>query len=69
MPTASPMLKLAKRIEKIRKPIGVNRIDYLFSMGGFSFILEFLLEFWKDNPVMSTVECLIPYQRPILRFF
>ena len=67
--TASSMLKLAKRMEKIRKPISVNRIAHLFSVGGFSFLLEFLLDFWKDNPVMSMVKSLLPYQRPILFFF
>ena len=48
VPVASPMLKLAKRMEKIRKSIG-EIIAYLFPMGVFSFILEFLLDFWKDN--------------------
>ena len=33
---------------------------YLFSVGGFSFILEFLLDFWKDDPVMLAIESLIP---------
>ena len=33
VPTTSPMLKLAKRMEKI-KPIGVDRTVYLFSMMG-----------------------------------
>ena len=66
---ASLMLKLAKRMEKIRKPIGIDKIAYLFYVGGFSFILEFLLDFWKDNPVMSAIESLLPYQRPILRYF
>ena len=69
MPAASPILKLAKRMEKIRKTIGVDRIAYLFPVGGFSFILEFLLDFWKDNPVMSAIESLLPYQRLILRYF
>ena len=69
VPAASSMLKLAKRMEKIRKPIGVDRIAYLFPMGGFSFILEILLDFWKDNPIMSGIESLIPYQRLILRYF
>ena len=32
---ASPMLKLAKKMKKIRKPIGANRVAYLFPMGGF----------------------------------
>ena len=68
---AFPMLKLAKRMEKIRKPIGVDRIAYLFSVGFFYslFILEFLLDFWKDNPIMLAIEYLLSYQRPILRYF
>ena len=44
------------------------RITYLFLVGSFSFILEFLLDFWKDNFVMSAVESLLPYQRPILLY-
>ena len=69
------MLNLAKRMEKIKKPIGVDKIAYLFFFfffffcGGFSFIFEFLLNFWKDNPVMSAIESLIPYQKLILRYF
>ena len=69
VPAASPMLKLDKRMEKIRKPIGIDRIAYLFPVGGFSFILEFLLDFWKDNSVMSAIESLIPYQRLIFHYF
>ena len=68
MPAASSMLKLAKRMEKIKNPIGVDRIAYLFLVGRFSFILEFL-DFWKDNPVMSAIEYLLPYQRLILLYF
>ena len=30
VPTASPMLKLVKRMEKIRKPIDVDRNAYPF---------------------------------------
>ena len=35
VPVASLMLNLAKRMEKIRKPIGVDRIAYLFLVRGF----------------------------------
>ena len=45
------------------------RVAYLFLVGNFGFILEFLLDFWKDNLVMSAVESLLPYQRPILSYF
>ena len=49
-------------MEKVRKSIGVDRIAYLFPMvGGVSFILEFLLDFWKENHVMLVIESLIPY--------
>ena len=54
---AYPMLKLAKRMKKIRKAIGVDKIAYLFSLGGgggVSFIFQFLLDFWKDNPITSS---------------
>ena len=47
MPAASLMLKLAKRMEKIRKPIGIDRIAYLFSVGGFHLYLNFSLIFGK----------------------
>ena len=45
------------------------KVLYLFLVGNFCFILEFLLDFWKDNLVMLVVELLIPYQRPILPYF
>ena len=35
VPAASPMLKLAKRMEKIRKLIGADRVVYLCLVGGF----------------------------------
>ena len=53
----------------MRKKIGAVKIAYLFLVGIFSFILEFLLDFWKYNLVMLAVESLIPYQRPILLYF
>ena len=47
MPVAFPMLKLAKRMEKIRKPFGVDRITYLFLAGVFRLYLNFSLIFEK----------------------
>ena len=35
VPVTSLMNKLAKRMKKIRKPIGIDRIAYLFAVGGF----------------------------------
>ena len=43
----------------MRKKIGAVKIAYLFLVGSFYFILEFLLDFWKDNLVMSVVESLL----------
>ena len=60
VPTASPMLKLAKRIKKIKRPIDVDKTTYLFLLerggggGGVLFIFEFFLDFWKDNPIISS---------------
>ena len=45
------------------------RVSYLFLVGNFRFILEFLFDFWKNNLVMSVIESLIPYERPILPYF
>ena len=45
------------------------RVSYLFLVENFCFILELFLDFWKYNLVMSTVESLILYQRPILPYF
>ena len=42
-------------MEKIKKPIGVDRNAYPFFYGGFFlFIFEFLLDLWKDNPIISS---------------
>ena len=68
--TASPMIKLAKRMEKMekmKKKACVVRIVYLSLVGRFCFILEFLFDSWKNNLVISAVESLLP--RPILLDF
>ena len=54
------------QIESDREP---RHDTYIFLVGNFCFILEFFLDFWKDNLVMSAVESLIPYQRPIHPYF
>ena len=63
------MLKLAKTMEKVGKKIGAVKIGYLFLMGSFYFILEFFLDFLKDNIVMLAIESLLPYQIPIFLYF
>ena len=45
------------------------RVAYLFLVGNFRFILEFLLNFWKDNLVMSAVESILSYHIPIIPYF
>ena len=51
------------------KPDCAVRIAYLLRVGSFSFILQFILDFWKDNLVMSAVEFLLHYQRLIFLYF
>ena len=48
VPAASPMLKLAKKMEKIRKPIGINRVLVPLPFRGFFFLyFNFSLIFGK----------------------
>ena len=56
-------------MEKREKEVGWLGFHTLSLYGNFRFILEFLLDFFKDNLVISMVESLIPYQRPILPYF
>ena len=53
-------------MEKMKKKLCDVRIVYLSLVGGFCFILEFILDFWKDNYVIFVIESLFPYKRPIL---
>ena len=47
VPATSPMLKLAKKLEKIRKSISEDKVCVPFPYGDFFlFILQFLLDFW-----------------------
>ena len=55
--------------KKKKKEVGQLGFSYLSLMGSFCFILEFLLDSWKDNFVILVVESLIPYHRPILLDF
>ena len=50
----------------MKKKVRVVRIAYLSLMGSLCFILEFLLDSWKDNLVILAIKSLFPYQRPIL---
>ena len=56
-------------MEKMEKEFYLIRIAYLSLVGSFCFILEFALDSWKGNLVISAVESLIPYQRPIFLNF
>ena len=53
----------------MKKKVCAVGIAYLSLMGSFCFILEFLLDSWKDNLVILVIESLLPYQRPILLDF
>ena len=55
VPTASPMIKSVKRMEKMEKKLCDVRIMYISLVGSFYFILEFLLDSWKDNLVISAI--------------
>ena len=66
---ASPMIKSAKRMEKIKKKVYAVIIAYLSLVESLCFILEFLLNPWKDNLVNLAIESLFPYQIPILLDF
>ena len=50
----------------MKELVCVVRIAYLSLLGGFCFISRSLLDFWKDNRVISAIESLFPYQRRIL---
>ena len=69
VPVAYPMIKSAKKMEKMKKKVYVVRIAYLSLVGSLCFTLEFLLDPWKDNLVILAIESLFPYQRPILLGF
>ena len=43
-------------------------IAYLFLVGSLCFILEFLLDFWKDNLIILVIKSFFPYQRSILSY-
>ena len=58
MPTASPIIKLAKRVEKRNKGIFTGGIAYLSLVGSLYFIYEFLLNYRKDNLVILVIRSL-----------
>ena len=66
--TASPMIKLAKRIEKKEQEVPQLGLRTLPSLGSSYFILEFVFDFRKENLVILVMS-LFPYQRPILLDF
>ena len=53
----------------MKKEVCAVRIAYLSLVGIFCFILEFLLDSWKDNLVTLAIESFFPYQRPIILDF
>ena len=69
VPSISPMIKSKKMMEKMKKKVYIVRIAYISLIESFCFILEFLLDSWKDNLVILAIESLFPYQIPILLYF
>ena len=60
---------MIKSVKMMEKKFCLVRIAYLSLVGSFCFILEFSLDYWKYNLVISVVDSLIPYQRPIFLDF
>ena len=56
-------------MEKMKKKVCAVKIAYLSFVESFCFILEFLLDSWKDILVILAMESLFPYQIPILLDF
>ena len=66
-PTASPMVKLAKGWRRARREFTQSELP--FHRGeSVCFILEFLLDYRKDNLVILVIRYLFPYQGPILPY-
>ena len=61
MSIVSSMIKSAKMIEKRQTGVSAVRISYLSLKGEFCFILEFLLDFRKNNPVILVIRYIFPY--------
>ena len=68
MSAASSMIKSAKRVEKRKKGVFTVGIAYLSLVGSLHFILEFLLDYRKDNLVIMVIKSLFPYQGLILPY-
>ena len=58
----SLMIKSAKMVEKRKKGVSEVGVAYLSLMGSLRFILEFLLDYKKDNLMILLIRFLFPYQ-------
>ena len=68
MPVVSPMIKLAKGVEKRKKKISAVGVAYLSLMGSLHFILKFILDYRKDNLVILVIRYFFHYQGLILPY-
>ena len=62
MSAAFPMIKSSKMVEKRKKGVCTVEIAYLSLVGSLHFILEFLLDYKRDNFVILVIRSLFPYQ-------
>ena len=69
MSAASPMIKSSNMVEKRKKGVCTVKIAYLSLVGSLHFILEFLLDYKRDNFVILVIRYLFPYQGLILLYY
>ena len=63
------MINQQKDGEDEEEKVCAIRIAYLLSWEGCCLILEFVLDFRKDNLVILVIKSFFPYRRPILLDF
>ena len=68
MSIASPMIKSAKGMKKKRKRISAIGVAYRSLERCFCFILEFLLDFRKDNLMILVIRYFFPYKGLVLHY-
>ena len=68
MLAASPMLLVSKMVKKKKKEVRQLGLHTFPSRRSFCFILEFVLDFRKDNLVIFVIRSLFPYQGLVLPY-
>ena len=62
------MIKSGKGVEKRNKGVGAVGVAYLYFVESLCFILEFLLDYRKDNLVILLIRFIFPYQGLVLSY-